>query len=155
MNITVNINAHSLIKRYITYIRRVTYKLTCKPKPYFFKIHLSTLYLVDEQTIANDYFAVNTKIYTIINIIIFTSINCYVIIQSTSTNREMYMKMLPVKFSDTQTLKIKDLVSVVGIDNSKIARAAMRLGLIQIQALASRDLEKAKDLVLVNDARAK
>jgi len=65
------------------------------------------------------------------------------------------MKMLPVKFSDTQTLKIKDLVSVVGIDNSKIARAAMRLGLIQIQALASRDLEKAKDLVLVNDARAK
>ena len=111
--------------------------------------------LVDEQTIANDYFTVNTKIYTNINIIIFTSSKCYVIIQSTSTNREMYMKMLPVKFSDTQTLKIKDLVSVVGIDNSKIARAAMRLGLMQIQALAARDLEKAKDLVLVNDARAK
>jgi len=65
------------------------------------------------------------------------------------------MKMLPVKFSDTQAVKIKDLVSVVGIDNSKIARAAMRLGIQQIQALAARDLKKAKDLVLINDARSK
>ena len=65
------------------------------------------------------------------------------------------MKMLPVKFSDTQTLKIKDLVDVVGIDNSKIARAAMRLGVEQIIALASVDLDKAKDLVLINDARSK
>ncbi len=65
------------------------------------------------------------------------------------------MKMLPVKFSDTQALKIKDLVSVVGIDNSKVARAAMRLGIQQIQALAARDLEKAIDLVLINDARSK
>lgn len=65
------------------------------------------------------------------------------------------MKMLPVKFSETQTLKIKDVVEVVNIDTSKVARAALRLGLIQIQALASRDVEKARDLVLVNDARSK
>ena len=65
------------------------------------------------------------------------------------------MKMLPVKFSDAQTLKIKDVVEVVGIDNSKVARAALRLGLIQIQALAARDVEKAIDLVLINDARSK
>ena len=65
------------------------------------------------------------------------------------------MKMLPVKFSEAQTLKLKDLVEVVDIDNSKIARAAMRLGLMQITALAARDLEKAKDLVLINDARSK
>ena len=65
------------------------------------------------------------------------------------------MKMLPVKFSDTQALKIKDVVEVVGIDNSKVARAAMRLGLIQIEALAARDPEKARDLVLINDVRSK
>ena len=65
------------------------------------------------------------------------------------------MKMLPVKFSEAQTLKLKDVVEVVGIDNSKVARAALRLGLIQIQALAARDVEKAIDLVLINDARSK
>lgn len=63
--------------------------------------------------------------------------------------------MLPVKFSDTQALRIKDVVEVVDIDNSKVARAAMRLGLMQIVALAARDVEKAKDLILVNDARSK
>jgi len=65
------------------------------------------------------------------------------------------MKMLPVKFSDTQMVKIKDVVEVVGIDTSKVARAALRLGLIQIQALAARDLDKAVDLVLINDVRSK
>jgi len=65
------------------------------------------------------------------------------------------MKMLPVKFSDTQMLKIKDVVAVVGIDTSKVARAALRLGLNQIQALAARDIDKAVDLVLINDVRSK
>lgn len=65
------------------------------------------------------------------------------------------MKMLPVKFSDTQALKIKDVKEVTGIDSSKISRAALRLGLNQIQALAARDLEKAIDLILINDARSK
>lgn len=65
------------------------------------------------------------------------------------------MKVLNVRFSDTQQLKIKDVSSVVDMDYSKVARAAMKLGLAQIQALASRDLDKAIDLVLINDARAK
>ena len=65
------------------------------------------------------------------------------------------MKTLGVKFSEVQILKIKDVVDVVGIDNSKVARAAMRLGIQQILALAARDVDKAVDLVLINDARAK
>ena len=65
------------------------------------------------------------------------------------------MKVLNVRFSETQQLKIKDVSSVVDMDYSKVARAAMKLGLVQIQALASRDLDKAIDLVLINDARAK
>jgi len=65
------------------------------------------------------------------------------------------MKSLGAKFSDTQLLKLKDMSGVVGIDGSKLARAALRLGLMQIQTLAARDLDKAKDLVLINDARSK
>jgi len=65
------------------------------------------------------------------------------------------MKVLNVRFSDTQQLKIKDVSIVVDMDSSKVARAAMKLGLTQITALAVRDIDKAKDLVLINDARAK
>jgi hypothetical protein len=65
------------------------------------------------------------------------------------------MKVLNVRFSEAQQLKIKDVAGVVEMDYSKIARAAMKLGLVQIQALAARDLDKAIDLVLINDARAK
>ena len=65
------------------------------------------------------------------------------------------MKALPVKFSDTQSLKLKDMVEAVGLDNSKIARAALQLGLVQIQALAARDTEKARELVLISDAKSK
>jgi len=65
------------------------------------------------------------------------------------------MKVLNVRFSETQQLKIKDVAGAVDLDYSKIARAAMKLGLNQIQAMASRDIDKAVDLVLINDARAK
>lgn len=65
------------------------------------------------------------------------------------------MKVLNVRFSDTQQLNIKDVAEVVDTDYSKVARAAMKLGLNQIKALAARDIEKAIDLVLINDARAK
>jgi len=65
------------------------------------------------------------------------------------------MKMLGIQFSDTQALRIKDTAVVVGSDMSKVARAAMRLGLAQINAMAARDVDKAIDLVLINDARSK
>ncbi len=52
------------------------------------------------------------------------------------------MKSLGAKFSDTQILKLKDVSGVVGIDASKVSRAALRLGLNQIQALAARGLDK-------------
>lgn len=65
------------------------------------------------------------------------------------------MKMLGIQFSDTQALKLKDTALVIGSDSSKVARAAMRLGLMQINALAARDVDKAVDLVLINDAKSK
>jgi hypothetical protein len=65
------------------------------------------------------------------------------------------MKLLNVQFSEVQILKIKDAGEVLGVTNSKIARAAMRLGIQQILALASRDTSKAKELVLINDTKSK
>ena len=65
------------------------------------------------------------------------------------------MKLLNVQFSEVQILKIKDAVVVLEVTNSRIARAAMRLGMQQILALASRDVDKAKELVLINDAKSK
>jgi len=63
--------------------------------------------------------------------------------------------MLNVRFSEAQKLKIDDVSEVVGIDFSKVARAAMRLGMMQILTLSANDLDKAKDLVLINDVRSK
>jgi len=65
------------------------------------------------------------------------------------------MKMLNVRFGDTQAVKVKDAVDVLGLDASKIARAALRLGLDQLLALASRDVDKAIDLTLINEVRAR
>ncbi len=65
------------------------------------------------------------------------------------------MKMLNVRFGDTQNLKIKDAVDVLGLDASKIARAALRLGLNQLLTLAARDVDKAVDLTLINEVRAR
>lgn len=65
------------------------------------------------------------------------------------------MKMLNVRFSDAQRLKIDDTSNAVDLDFSKVSRAAMRLGIQQIITLAAQDPEKAKELVLINDAMSK
>lgn len=65
------------------------------------------------------------------------------------------MKVLNVRFSDSQHLKTDDVVNVIGVDFSKVSRAAMRLGIQQIITLAATDPEKAKELVLINDAMSK
>lgn len=65
------------------------------------------------------------------------------------------MKILGIRFSDAQKLKINDVSDVVGIDSSKVARAAMRLGMEQIIALCAVDADKGKDLILINDVRSK
>lgn len=65
------------------------------------------------------------------------------------------MKSLGAKFSDKQLAEIKELSVGIDIAISKISRAALRLGIIQISNMAIKDEDKAKDLVLVNDARSK
>ena len=65
------------------------------------------------------------------------------------------MKKLNVRFGDTQELRIKDAANVLGLDVSKVSRAALRLGIDQLLALASRDIDKAVDLTLINEVRAR
>lgn len=65
------------------------------------------------------------------------------------------MNKLNVRFGETQELKIKDAAEALGLDTSKVARAALRLGISQLLALASRDLDKAVDLALINELRAR
>lgn len=65
------------------------------------------------------------------------------------------MKMLNVRFSDAQQLKIEDVVETIGVDFSKVSRAAMRIGIQEILASASVDKDRAKELVMINDALSK
>ena len=65
------------------------------------------------------------------------------------------MKSLGAKFSDQQLTELKGVSENIGVAVSKLSRAALRLGLIQISNLSDKDMDKAIDLVLVNDARSK
>ncbi len=65
------------------------------------------------------------------------------------------MKMLNVRFSETQQLKIEDVVDALGVDFSKVSRAAIRIGIQEIISIASVDKERAKELVMINDALSK
>ncbi len=63
--------------------------------------------------------------------------------------------MLNVRFSETQQLKIEDVVDALGVDFSKVSRAAIRIGIQEIISIASVDKERAKELVMINDALSK
>lgn len=65
------------------------------------------------------------------------------------------MKKIEVLYSDSQQLKLSDLMCLLGANKTAMARAAMYLGLQQIQELAARDKESAQELVAVTSFKAK
>ena len=65
------------------------------------------------------------------------------------------MKSLGVKFSDKTDLQIKDIASVVDMPNSKIARAAMQIGLMQLKNAAAKDCHNAKSFIAIEDAKSR
>jgi hypothetical protein len=75
--------------------------------------------------------------------------------QTHSKKGYVYMKVLNVRFSEDQRLKIDALAEVIGIDFSKVARAAMRLGMAQLLTVSSADMHEVKELIKINDALAK
>jgi Zn-dependent peptidase ImmA (M78 family) len=65
------------------------------------------------------------------------------------------MKSLGAKFSEKQLAEMKNTAEYLDVSISALARAALRLGVEQIDKATYKDVNKAKDLVLINDARAK
>jgi|TARA_R110000851_G_scaffold43529_1_gene107541 hypothetical protein len=65
------------------------------------------------------------------------------------------MKSLGAKFSEKQLAEMKNTAEGLNVSISALARAALRLGVEQIDKATCKDIDKAKDLVLINDARAK
>lgn len=65
------------------------------------------------------------------------------------------MKQVGVLFGDTQPLRADDLASVINVSKSAVLRAALHIGLEKLEAVASRDLVGAKNLVIIEDAKCK
>jgi hypothetical protein len=66
------------------------------------------------------------------------------------------MKVLAVKFSESQLKGLKGTADVLGVSVSVIARAALSLGTEQIDIIIRKgNQEKAKKLAIVSDALSK
>lgn len=65
------------------------------------------------------------------------------------------MKPLPFRFSETQKLSVDDLAGITKASSSDVARAALRIGLLEIKAAAARDIERGQDLVAIHSLRSK
>lgn len=59
------------------------------------------------------------------------------------------MKQLGIKFSDKQALQIDDLSKASGFVKSRVARAAMQIGLKAIREAGNRE-----ELIAINDLKA-
>lgn len=65
------------------------------------------------------------------------------------------MKILNIRFSEVAHLIISDLVDITKATNSEVARAALHIGLSEIRALAAVDVERAKEIVAINNLKSK
>lgn len=65
------------------------------------------------------------------------------------------MKKIEVLYSDSQQLKLLDLMDAIGCNKTDLARAAMYLGMNQIQELAARNNVSAQELVAFTAFKAK
>jgi len=59
------------------------------------------------------------------------------------------MARIGVEFSDKQVLQIDDIVKASGFGKSRVARAAMQIGLKAI-----REAEKRDEMIAINDLKA-
>ena len=65
------------------------------------------------------------------------------------------MKVLNVRFSDSQHLKLDDLSTLLGMTNSDVARAALYIGLNEILAIAGKDTDRGIEFASLNSVKAK
>lgn len=57
------------------------------------------------------------------------------------------MKQLGVKYPEKQILQVADLMDCLGSNQTDTVRVAMYLGIQQLKELASRDKERAQELL--------
>lgn len=65
------------------------------------------------------------------------------------------MKMLNVRFSESQNLKVDEIAKLLSMSNSDIARAALYIGLNEIKAIASKDTDRGIEFASLNAVKAK
>lgn len=65
------------------------------------------------------------------------------------------MKMLNVRFSDAQQIKLDEIASYLGMSNSDIARAALFIGLNEIKSIANKDSDRGIEFASLNAVKAK
>ena len=65
------------------------------------------------------------------------------------------MKMLNVRFSESQHLAVDDIANTLNMSNSDIARAALYIGLNEIKAIASKDTDRGIEFASLNAVKAK
>ena len=72
-----------------------------------------------------------------------------------TTNKELEMERLKIRFSEATDLKLDDLASKSELNKSDIARAAMAFGIDKIQMLLANGSEANKDFLKVEALKAK
>ena len=65
------------------------------------------------------------------------------------------MKVLNVRFSNSQHLKVDDISELLNMTNSDIARAALYIGLNEIMSIASKDTDRGIEFASLNAVKAK
>lgn len=65
------------------------------------------------------------------------------------------MKMLNVRFSEAQQLKVDDIAKTLGMSNSDISRAALYIGLNEIASIASKNTDRGIEFASLNAVKAK
>ena len=65
------------------------------------------------------------------------------------------MKMLGVKFSESQLLKVSEISELLGMNKTDIARAALYIGVNEILSMSSKDLDRGIEFASLNAVKAK
>ena len=65
------------------------------------------------------------------------------------------MKILGVTFSDSQQMKIGEIADLLGLSKSDVARAALYVGLNEVLAIASKDLDRGIEFASLNAVKSK
>lgn len=65
------------------------------------------------------------------------------------------MKQLGVLFGETQPLRADELSGALNVGKSAVMRAALQIGLAKLESVSSKNVEDAKMLIILEDAKGR